>query len=198
MLDVLIFAFASFWGAFLLFAIQPMAGKAMLPLLGGSSQVWITCLVFFQALLLCGYVYAHFIVAALSRAAHIAVHAAFAAATLTALPLALAPARIAAPEGEPVVWLLSTLAAAVGAPVLLVASSAPLIQRWFSLTASAAAGDPYFLYAASNLGSLSALLALALTPVLPPGLPVLLAAAVGITAAWPEPGGHHTEGTRDV
>lgn len=159
MLDTLIFAFASFWGAFLLFAIQPMAGKAMLPLLGGSSQVWITCLVFFQALLLCGYVYAHFIVAALSRAAHIAVHAALAAATLTALPLALASDRIAAPEGEPIAWLLSTLAAAVGAPVLLVASSAPLIQRWFSLTTSAAAGDPYFLYAASNLGSLLALLA---------------------------------------
>ena len=159
MLDALAFAFASFWGAFLLFAIQPMAGKAMLPLLGGSSQVWITCLVFFQAVLLCGYVYAHFVATVLSRAAHIVVHAAFAAATLSALPLALSPDRIATPEGEPIFWLLGTLAMAVGGPVLLVASSAPLIQRWFSLTASTEAGDPYFLYAASNLGSLLALLA---------------------------------------
>lgn len=159
MLHTLVFAFASFWGAFLLFVIQPMAGKAMLPLLGGSSQVWITCLVFFQAVLLCGYVYAHFLATALPRAGHVAIHAALAAATLAALPLGLSPDRIAPPEGQPIVWLLGTLSVAIGGPVLLVASSAPLIQRWFSLTARSTADDPYFLYAASNVGSLAALLA---------------------------------------
>ena len=85
----LIFSSASFFGALLLFLIQPMVGKAVLPLLGGSPQVWVTCLLFFQAIVLLGYLYAHLLMTYLPRAAQAGVHGAVAALSLLALPIGL-------------------------------------------------------------------------------------------------------------
>jgi len=151
------FAFAIFISAALLFLVQPLTGKLLLPLLGGSPSVWNTCMVFFQAVLLLGYLYSHLITKHLKPAAQAIVHVAVLGIAAISLPISaeLAPA---APE-SPTRWLLQTLALTVGLPFFVVATTGPLIQRWFSRTQHAAAKDPYFLYAASNLGSVIGLLA---------------------------------------
>ena len=157
----LLFAGAVFWSAALLFWIEPLLSKQLLPLLGGSPGVWNTCLVFFQALLLAGYAFAHLIAARLDarRAtwAYLAVLALAAAALVTGLT---SPAIRTEPgHTAPIPWLLLTLLATVGLPFFALAATGPTLQRWFSLTAHPAARDPYFLYAASNLGSMLGLLA---------------------------------------
>src|SRR5215475_1960430 len=121
---LLLYAVTMFVGATLLFVVQPMVGKMILPLLGGTPAVWSTCMVFFQAALLGGYAYAHAISARLSVRLDV----------------------------------LLLLSLSVGLPFLVVSATAPLLQKWFSHTGHAAASDPYFLYAASNLGSMLALL----------------------------------------
>jgi hypothetical protein len=147
-----------FWGALLLFAIQPMIGRMLLPRLGGTPSVWNTCMVFFQAVLLAGYAWAHGLARLVPGRGQVIVHGALAVGALLLLPFAIrggAPA----PDASPVAWLLATLVTAVGLPLVVVSTSAPLLQRWFAATRHPAAGDPYFLYAASNAGSLMALLA---------------------------------------
>ena len=162
----LVFAAALFVSAFLLFWVQPLAGKMLLPLLGGTPAVWNTCMLFFQALLLAGYAYALALTRWLSGPAQVAVHVALLALAALALPVALgAAAAGGAPEGaSPEWWLLKTLLATVGPPFFVLSASAPLLQGWFSRTRAESAADPYYLYAASNAGSLFALL----------GFPVLL------------------------
>src|SRR5215218_9623270 len=165
-----VFAAALFVSAFLLVWVQPLAGKMLLPLLGGTPAVWNTCMLFFQAMLLAGYAYALALTRWLSALAQGAVHLALLALAALALPVALnAAAAGGVPEGaSPEWWLLKTLLVTVGPPFFVLSASAPLLQGWFSRTRAASASDPYFLYAASNAGSLLALL----------GFPVLLEPAL--------------------
>ncbi len=151
-----VFAAAIFLSAALLFLVQPMTGKVLLPLLGGSPAVWNTCMVFFQAVLLLGYLYAHLVGTYLRPRYQPLVHAAFVA--IAAVYLLFTP-TIGEPGERPTLWLIQTLIALVGLPFLAVSTTGPLLQRWFSRTDHAAARDPYFLYAASNAGSLLGLLA---------------------------------------
>lgn len=152
-----VFTVTIFISAVLLFSVQPMVGKMVLPLLGGSPAVWNTCMVFFQAALLAGYAYAHGSVLLFGVKRQAVIHIAVLLLPLLVLPIVLGGGSAPPVEGSPVPWLLGRLAMSVGLPFLIVSTSAPLLQRWFSATNHPSAGDPYFLYAASNLGSLLAL-----------------------------------------
>jgi len=164
-----LFAFSLFASAALLFLVEPMLAKMLLPLLGGTPAVWNTCLVFFQAALLAGYLYAHASMRWLARRTQMAVHLAVVAAALLMLPLGIAQGRTPSAQENPVQWILITLLGTVGLPFFALSASAPILQKWFAETGHKSAGDPYFLYAASNAGSLLGLLAypLLLEPLLP-------------------------------
>ena len=164
-----LFALTMFLSATLLFMVQPMVGKMVLPHVGGNPAVWNTCMVFFQALLLLGYWYAHKLTGLRSQAKQVAIHIGVltlggavlaAAALLTPGHSAVPILKSLAPEGGslPFFAVISMLAVAIGLPFLAVSTSAPLLQRWFTATAHPSAKDPYFLYAASNAGSLISLL----------------------------------------
>src|SRR5437016_4585165 len=143
--------------AFLLFCCEPMIGKMVLPILGGAASVWTTCVVFFQSMLLVGYVYTH-LIGKLRRLGHqILIHAALMLAVLAFLPIRINDTR-GQPSESPVIWLLLHLSFAAGVPFAVIAASAPLVQKWLTRTSMVSARDPYFLYAASNAGSLFALL----------------------------------------
>jgi hypothetical protein len=144
--------------AFLLFAVQPLFARLVLPKLGGSPSVWAVSMCFFQAMLLLGYFYAHLLNTMLAPARAILLHMLVLATACLALPVAL-PAMASEPAGgNTYVWLIGILGAGVGVPFFAVSASAPLLQSWFGRTGHAQATDPYFLYGASNLGSLAALL----------------------------------------
>ena len=153
-----IFTATLFLSALLLFSVQPMFAKMVLPQLGGSPSVWAVSTCFFQAVLLLGYCYAH----VLNRfvAPHIAplVHLAVLAIAYLAMPIGLPTGASEPPADGAYLWLIGILAAGVGLPFFAVSANAPLLQAWFSRTGNAHANDPYFLYGASNLGSLLALL----------------------------------------
>jgi len=153
-----LFALTLFVSAALLFVVQPMAGKVLLPLAGGTPAVWNTCLVFFQAALLLGYLYAHRLTAAPPRR-QVGLHLAVAALAIAAVVLLRPdPEWVPADSDYPVFGLAAFLAALVGVPFLVLSATAPLLQRWFATTGHRSAADPYFLYAASNAGSLLGLL----------------------------------------
>ncbi|MGQ0443805.1 MAG: spermidine synthase [Beijerinckiaceae bacterium] len=162
------FAATLFISAGLMFLVEPMVAKMVLPRLGGSPAVWSTCLVFFQATLLLGYGYAHALTRMLPRSTQIQVHAAVLLLAALALPLDLG-AGAPPPGDSPSLWLLIRLVLVAGPPVFAISATAPLLQSWFAWLDHKAAGDPYFLYTGSNLGSLLALLAypLLLEPALP-------------------------------
>jgi len=145
--------------AFLLFLCQPMVGKMLLPYLGGAAGVWTTCVLFFQAMLLLGYIYAHLLARVADIRKQIATHA-----VLLLLPLAFLPIRFDDASSEtfslsPLTRLLLVLITSTSIPFFVISTTAPLLQNWFSRTAHAASSDPYFLYSASNAGSLLALIA---------------------------------------
>ncbi len=146
-------------GALLLFAVQPLVGRLLLPALGGSPSVWNTCMVFFQAVLLAGYAYAHFLGRLREPRQQVLVHVIVLAVAVAGLPIALRSLGNLPDDGSPVPWLLGALLATAGLPFFVVSTTGPLLQKWFSLTDDRGAADPYFLYAASNAGSLAALLA---------------------------------------
>jgi hypothetical protein len=156
------FAVTLFVSAFLLFIVEPMIAKTILPRLGGTPQVWNTCVVFFQMVLLAGYAYSHAVANRLKLRQQLLVHGA-----LLFLPfLVLLPngpfnilGWIPPPGANPIGSTLFLLTWLVGLPFFVVATSAPLLQKWFAYTGHPAARDPYFLYGASNLGSLLALIA---------------------------------------
>ncbi len=114
------------------------------PLLGGTPAVWKTCMVFFQAALLAGYLYAHAAMRWMGRRTQIAVHVAVVAAALLVLPLYITPSRAPAALENPVRWILITLAATVGLPFFALAASTPILQKWFAGTSHKSAEDPYF------------------------------------------------------
>ena len=173
---LLTFASTLFLSAGLMFFVEPMVAKMVLPRLGGAAAVWSTCLVFFQTMLLLGYAYAHLSTRLLSRWAQVILHICLLLPLSAAmLPLTLG-AGVPSAEQSPVLWLLLRLTLACGAPVFVISATAPLLQHWFADAGHKGAQDPYFLYAVSNSGSLLALLAypLVVEPELPLNLQVIL------------------------
>src|SRR5437016_11388692 len=156
---VLLIAPTIFLSAFLLFCSEPMVGKMMLPLLGGAAAVWITCLLFFQLMLLAGYLYAHVLERYANVRAQVLVQPCLMMVAIIFLPMHFATRPDAAASGHPTLWLLGQLIKSVGIPFGGVSTTAPLLQNWLSKTRTASGRDPYFLYAVSNAGSLLALLA---------------------------------------
>ena len=157
------FALAVFVSAALIFLVEPMIAKMILPSLGGSPSVWNTCLAFFQIALLAGYLYAHLIQRIASMRVQVIVHASLLCAAALTLPLHISGV-LGAPDAErPVLWLLGVLAVSLGAPFALLSATAPLLQAWFARSmpldpVTGKSQEPYALYAASNAGSLIALL----------------------------------------
>lgn len=151
------FAFTIFAGAFLLFAVEPLIGKFVLPWFGGGPGVWTTCLLFFQTALLGGYAYAHFITNRLAPRRQAILHLALLAAALVALPIIPGAQWKPIDGSHPIPRILLLLAANIGLPFFVLAATGPLLQRWFSYAWPAQ--SPYRLYALSNVGSLLALLA---------------------------------------
>lgn len=146
-----------FLGALLLFLVQPMVGRMLLPLLGGAPAVWNTAMVFYQAVLLAGYAYAHFASKYLGVRRQAVVHAGLLLLPVLVLPIGIPQGWTPPTAHNPALWLLALLTVAVGLPFFVVSATSPLLQRWFSATGHRDAADPYFLYAASNFGSLLAL-----------------------------------------
>lgn len=155
------FAVAVFTSASLVFVVQPMTTKLVLPLLGGSPSVWNTAMVFFQAALLAGYLYAHLLQRIPSIRLQVTVHLILLAAAALFLPLSITQALGDPDPSAPIGWLLGALALSVGAPFAVLSATAPLLQAWYArVRAGRPDGvNPYVLYAASNLGSFLALLA---------------------------------------
>ena len=153
------FTLAVFLNAALLFSVQPMFTKMVLPLLGGTPSVWNSAMLFFQCALLGGYLYAHLTTRALSPPRQAALHLALLAAALLTLPVAVRAGWAPSGRVAPIPWLVGLLTVSLGLPFFALSAGAPLLQRWFAATAHPDAANPYFLYAASNLGSLAALLA---------------------------------------
>jgi hypothetical protein len=155
----LLYAATLFISAALLFVVQPLFAKMVLPLLGGTPNVWNTCMVFYQAVLLAGYVYAHLTIRWLGPRRQAALHLVVLCLPWLVLPFGLSASWSPPVDSNPTGWLLSLLAVSVGLPFFVVSASAPMLQAWFAASGHRAGKDPYFLYAASNLGSLVALLA---------------------------------------
>lgn len=156
-----------FLSAFLLFQVQPIVGKMVLPWFGGSAAVWTTCMLFFQGLLLLGYLYCYWIVRFLAPRTQTSIHLSLLAASLLALPLGLGSDWRPSGGEDPTTHILLVLASSVGLPYFVLSTTGPLIQAWFARERPGAI--PYRLFALSNLGSLLALLAypVAVEPVLP-------------------------------
>jgi len=148
-----------FLGAFLLFLVEPMAAKQLLPVLGGSSAVWLTSLVFFQTTLLLGYLYAHWLTRTPAKSWRNRLYLASLAIAIVILiaPQRLLPAEISQGSNHPVATIFMALAITIGLPFLLLSSTSPLLQIWF-LRANGGT-IPYRLFALSNAGSLLALVA---------------------------------------
>jgi hypothetical protein len=186
-----LFAVTLFVSASLLFMIQPMVGKMVLPLLGGSPAVWNACMVFFQALLLLGYLYAHKLSDVQSPRKQWMIHLAVLALPLTVFgiaavfsarhtPIAIMEALAPSDNVPPIVSVLAILTVAIGVPFFVISTTATLLQKWFVYTGHPSARDPYFLYSASNFGSLISLL----------GYPLLIEPRMTIDAqAWVFAGG---------
>ncbi len=158
-----LFGATLFASAFLLFSVQPLIAKLLLPVYGGTPAVWNTCLLFFQLLLLAGYAYAHALAQRTNERRQRLIHIGLVVLALTAAPALLYTSSIAlrlSPQGiaNPVGWVLAVLALSIGFPFFALSATAPLLQLWFARSGHPAGGDPYHLYVASNLGSMLALL----------------------------------------
>ncbi|MCP4511031.1 MAG: spermidine synthase [Fuerstiella sp.] len=150
------YALTIFVSAFLLFQVQPLIGRYILPWFGGGPSIWTSCMLFFQIVLLGGYLYSHLLSSRLSRRAQVGTHLCLLALSVLFLPIA--PSESWKPIGDqsPMLQILLLLLATVGGPYFMLASTGPLMQRWFSQTSPGR--SPYRLYALSNVGSLLALI----------------------------------------
>jgi len=169
---LVLYTITSFLSAFLLFLIQPMFTKMVLPILGGSPSVWAVALVFFQTALLAGYAYAHILTRLLSPLIGGIIHIGVLLTAVFFLPIAVPDGWREPPLDGPYLWQLGLYTVAIGLPFLVVAANAPLLQAWFARAGHQRSSDPYFLYAASNLGSFLALI----------GYPFLFEPAAGVSA----------------
>lgn len=156
--SVALFALTLFVSAFLLFSIQPMFAKFVLPKLGGAPAVWSVAMVFFQSVLLAGYGYAHWLTARVPLRRAVMIHLSVLAVAVFALPIGVASGFGAPPAQYTALWLIALFAASVGLPFFAVSGNGPLLQAWFGRTGHPHGRDPYFLYGASNIGSFVALL----------------------------------------
>jgi SAM-dependent methyltransferase len=150
------FAAAIFLGAFLLFQVQPLIGKFILPWFGGAPAVWTACMLFFQTLLLAGYAYAHFSTRLLSPRGQAVVHVLLLIAAICMLPITPAPRWQPLPGDDPTIRILALLGVCVGVPYFALSATGPLLQAWLARLSPARA--PYRLYALSNVASFLALL----------------------------------------
>jgi len=155
---IVIFAGTLFISATLMFVLQPLFGKILLPLLGGSPAVWNTCMVFYQTILFLGYLYAHYLSTKFNNLRQIQIHTVVIVLSLIALPVGLPENTIPPTESNPTLWLMWTLLLAIGLPFFIVSTTSPLLQKWFSKVGHHTSEDPYYLYGASNAGSMIALL----------------------------------------
>ena len=165
---MLLYGSTLFFSSLLLFLVQPLLGKFILPWFGGTPAVWTTCMLFFQVFLLAGYGYAHMSASRLTLRRQAQVHIALLALTLLLLPITPSEAWKFEPGRNPALQILGLLLISVGAPYLALASTSPLLQRWFAETTHGR--SPYRLYALSNAGSLLAVL----------GYPILIEPALGL------------------
>ncbi len=152
----MLYAITIFLSSFLLFLVQPLIARLILPWFGGTAAVWTTCMLFFQCVLLAGYAYAHATTAKLSPRAQAILHTVLLAAAAATLPILPDPSWKPEGGGEPISRILLLLAATVGLPYLLISSTSPLVQAWFSRARPGA--NPYRLFAVSNFASLLALI----------------------------------------
>lgn len=155
---VAVYALTSILSAFLVFFIQPVVAKIALPTLGGTPAVWNGCMLFFQAMLLGGYLYANVLSNRVRLQIQPFIHIALLALALVTFPMQFNGMEGVDPATRPMLWLMSMLLFSVGVPFFVISATAPLLQRWFSHTNHRDAANPYFLYAASNIGSMGALL----------------------------------------
>jgi hypothetical protein len=157
-LILIVYTSAIFVSALLLFSVQPLFTKMVLPRLGGSPAVWSVAMVFFQSLLLGGYAYAHYLMQLRNRLIPVGVHLALLVVALLTLPLSIAGGFGEPPASGYAFWLLGLFAVSIGLPFFALAANNPLLQAWFVRSGHPAGPDPYFLYASSNIGSFLALL----------------------------------------
>jgi hypothetical protein len=157
-LVLIVYTAAILVSALLLFSVQPLFTKMVLPRLGGSPAVWSVAMVFFQSLLLAGYGYAHFLMQIANRRAAVALHLTLLVFALLSLPLSIASGWGEPPTSGYAFWLLGLFAVSIGLPFFALAANNPLLQAWFFRTGHPGGPDPYFLYASSNIGSFLALL----------------------------------------
>lgn len=155
---VVLYSVTLLLSASLLFVVQPMFSKMILPLLGGTPQVWNTAMLFFQLLLLGGYAYAHSTTRYMSIRGQAILHIILLIIFFFVLPIAIPSGWVPPLSKDPTFWQLSLMTITVGGPFFVLSGSAPMFQRWFSGTDHKDANNPYFLYGASNLGSMTALL----------------------------------------
>jgi predicted O-methyltransferase YrrM len=154
-----LFVLAAFCGAAMVFMIEPMIAKLVLPQLGGSPAVWNTCVAFFQIALLAGYGYAHLLQRLGTVRRQVAVHLAVLVIAAVVLPVRITHLMGEPSVTSPVIWLLGTLTLSLGLPFAALSATAPLVQAWHARTVQREGAAPWTLYAASNVGSLLALLA---------------------------------------
>jgi hypothetical protein len=157
-LILVVYTLAIFVSALLLFSVQPLFTKMVLPRLGGSPAVWSVAMVFFQSLLLAGYAYAHYLTKASNRVVPVVVHLFLLVAAMLTLPLSIRAGWGEPPTSGYAFWLLGLFAVSIGLPFFALAANNPLLQAWFVRTGHPNGPDPYFLYASSNIGSFLALL----------------------------------------
>jgi hypothetical protein len=157
-LVLIVYTAAIFVSALLLFSVQPLFTKMVLPRLGGSPAVWSVAMVFFQSLLLAGYAYAHYLMQIRNRWIPVVVHLVLLVIALLTLPLSIASGWGEPPTSGYAFWLLGLFAVSIGLPFFALAANNPLLQAWFVRTGHPNGPDPYFLYASSNIGSFLALL----------------------------------------
>ncbi|OLC16174.1 MAG: hypothetical protein AUH32_01900 [Actinobacteria bacterium 13_1_40CM_66_12] len=155
---IAVFALCIFASAFLLFLVEPMVAKMVLPVVGGTPAVWTTSVLFFQIVLLVGYGYSHWLAIRLQWRWQAVLHGVVLLLPITVLPIHLIPGWNPPTTGSPVGYLVVLLSVMVGLPFFVVSTTSPLVQHWFSRTGHPQAADPYFLYRASNLGSALGLL----------------------------------------
>lgn len=167
---LIVYVITMFLSASLLFVVQPMFARMVLPMLGGAPAVWNTAQVFYQAALLAGYAYAHLTTKWLGVRRQAIVHLVLLSVPLLLLPIGIPDGWTPPSDVSPIPWLLLSMLVSVGLPFFVVSTTSPLLQKWFAGTGHRSAADPYFLYAASNIGSMLALL----------GYPFLIEPRLGI------------------
>lgn len=173
---LIVYIITMFVSACLLFVVQPMFARMVLPLLGGAPAVWNTAQVFYQVALLAGYGYAHLTTRWWGVRRQAIVHGVLLVVPLLVLPIGIPTGWTPPGDQNPIPWLLLSMLVSVGLPFFVVSATSPLLQHWFARTGHRSSADPYFLYTASNVGSMLALIGYPL--VIEPRLPIANQSAI--------------------